>query len=218
MFGMGVLNLTVAMKLFFGVMLLVFGLVLPAGLTQQVDVPARLLSPLPGEALQGVVMIQVELDPTQVSGFELDYAYQDGASPTWFLISESQAIDSAQILAAWDTTTISDGDYQLRIRVILKNGLFHETSVPGLRIRNYSTIETSTPSPTPVVTGTPILPTATMQNTPTMGFPTALPENPVRFDQSRMIEGILDGLLVVVGIFAFLGIYSGIRHIQRKRE
>ena len=179
--------------------------------------PAPRFTP-PGEAVQGVVLIQIEVDPAQSTGFDISFAYQDGINPTWFLIAESQQINSSQIQAAWDTTTISDGNYQLRLRVNLKSGLTSEIIATGIRIRNYSIIETSTPSPTPVVTGTPIPPTPTLQNSPTPGIPTPLPANPVQFDQTRLLEGIKVGLLTVAGIFAFIGIYTSLRRIRHRRE
>ena len=211
------LNLTVAMKLV-TLILLMFRLFFPVVNHYQEEVTPHILSPLPGEAVQGVVLIQLELDPVQTTGFDISFAYQDGNNPTWFLIAESQEIETNQIQASWDTTTISDGDYQLRLRVNLKNGLTSEVIAEGIRIRNYSLIETSTPSPTPVVTGTPIPPTPTLQNSPTPGIPTPLPPNPVRFDQARLLEGIKFGLLVVAGTFAFLGIYTSLRRIRRRRE
>jgi hypothetical protein len=211
------LNLTVAMKLV-SLILLMFRLFFPVVTHFQEEIILRLLSPLPGEAVQGVVLIQIEVDPAQTTGFDVSFAYQDGNNPTWFLIAESQQIETNQFQSSWDTTTISDGDYQLRLRVNLKNGLTSEVIAKGIRIRNYSIIETSTPSPTPVVTGTPIPPTPTLQNSPTPGIPTPLPSNPVRFDQARLLEGIKVGLLAVVGGFAVLGIYTGLRRIHRRRE
>jgi hypothetical protein len=217
-FGLGVLNLKVAMKAFSFAMILIVQLFLPVRIEAQVEIPARLLSPLPGEALQGVVLIELELDPTQTTGYELAYAYQNSLVQTWFLISESKSIETGLLQATWDTTTISDGDFQLRLRVFLTNGLLHEVYATGLRIRNYSTIETKTPSPTPLTTGTAVPPTTTPEITAMIGIPTLLPDNPARYDQLRMIEGIKTGLLIVMGGFAFLGIYYSIRRIQRKRE
>ena len=216
-FQPGMLNLTVAMKLV-TLILLAFRLLFPVETHLQGEFIPRLVSPLPGEAVQGVVLIQIEADSAQSTSFDISFAYQDGTNPTWFLIAESQQINSSQIQAAWDTTTISDGNYQLRLRVNLKSGLTSEIIATGIRIRNYSIIETSTPSPTPIVTGTPIPPTPTLQNSPTPGIPTPLPANPVRFDQTRLLEGIKVGLLTVVGIFAFIGIYTSLRRIRHRRE
>lgn len=209
------LNLTVAMKLVLVVFLMIHTIFTASVHPQEAALP-RFVSPLPGEAVQGVVNIQAELDPAQTSGYELDFTYMDDPEENWFLVAEGRELPGIALQAAWDTTTISDGNYRLRLRVFLKNGLFSDIIVEGVRVRNYSSVETQTPTATPIITGIPVPPTATLENTPTRGVATPLPANPVGFNQGRFLQSVKNGLLVVVFIFALMGSHAIIRRLRRE--
>jgi hypothetical protein len=134
----------------------------------------KLDSPQDGEALQGVVEI---IGTTDIVGFQsAEVAFAYGAdSSTWFLITGSEQAVRDDVLASWDTTTIADGTYLLRVRVYTTDGEVVDVEARDLRIRNYSPIETSTPRPEEETTLEPqfVQPTATPLPTPT-----ALPEIP----------------------------------------
>ena len=93
--------------------------------------------------------------------------------------------------------------------------------VPGLRVRNYSAIETNTPVPTstpaPADTHAPLV-TSTMTLTPVSFTPTPLPPNPAQIDTRDIGMSIGKGGIVVISIFAILGIYQYIRNRNRKDE
>ena len=218
MFGGGVLKLTVAMRLIPLVWLLLFELMLPGVRLPQGEEMPRLVSPLPGEVLQGIVEIQFAVNGEVSAGYDLSYAYQDTLTPTWFLIAESQTVEGSSLKSSWDTSTISDGNYQLRLRVYFKDGTWQELFCEGLRIRNYSMIETNTPSPTPLLTGTPLPATPAMQVSATLPAPTALPANQARFDQARLMHSMKQGLLGVAILFLTIGIYGLLRRIGRRRN
>jgi PTH1 family peptidyl-tRNA hydrolase len=145
-----------------------------------------LSAPLPGQVLQGKVPITGN---TAIEGFqsiELTFAYANNPTGTWFLILYSSLPVADGLLAQWDTTTITDGDYTLRLVVRLADGSQQTLTLPGLRVRNYTPIETDTPPP-PVPSATPAPgqapiqpPTATLPATATAlpPTPTALPTNP----------------------------------------
>jgi hypothetical protein len=86
---------------------------------------------------------------------EVSFAYGSDAGRTWFLIQESQQPVSGGALATWDTTTLTDGDYDLRLLVSLKDGTQQQVVVKGLRVRNYTPVEASSPTVTPLVSATP---------------------------------------------------------------
>ena len=78
--------------------------------------------PKQGDVLQGVVTIRGSSNETGFLSAEVDFAYAGDTTGTWFLIATgSQPVDS-NILASWDTTTITDGNYNLRLRVTLTDG------------------------------------------------------------------------------------------------
>ena len=80
--------------------------------------------------------------------YEIDFAYSSDSTQSWFLIQESTSPISEGILAVWDTSVITDGDYNLRL-LINKAGDGQEIiEITGLHVRNYTPIDTQTSAPT----------------------------------------------------------------------
>ena len=179
-----------------------------------------ILSPTPGQALQGSVVIQ---GTTRIAGFksaELSFAYTNNPTDTWFLITLLDTPVVSGTLGTWDTTTITDGSYDLRLNAIREDGSRVTAVVKGLRVRNYTPIETSTPTPvTPTATLLPgELPTATPTPLPTITpTPTALPPNPASLVPRDVAFSLGKGALGVAGIFALMGAYALVRRMVRNR-
>lgn len=183
-------------------------------------------SPLPGQAVQGVVSIQGSSTAESVAGeafwkAEIAFSYAD-APETWFLIAESSEPVTGGVLAQWDTTRITDGNYALRLLVRQMDGSEQAMVVEHVRVRNYSPIETDTPTPIPTATEaleTPG-PTVTLTPTPTLTplprTATPLPTNPAVLTPAQAAEGMGKGVLGAAGVFAGLGVYYQIRRIRRR--
>jgi hypothetical protein len=180
--------------------------------------PVAITSPLPGELLRGQVTISGRLDVPAFVSAQLEFAYASNPTDTWFSIqSFSQPLADAT-LAVWDTTTITDGDYVLRLRLNLEDGTVQEASVPitiGNDVLPTATPEpTSTPEPATVLIPTPFFvaasPTPTELPRPT---PTVLPTNPVSIGQSAVYASVGRGALVILGLFALAGLI-----IRARRE
>lgn len=177
------------------------------------DAPAvAITSPAPGGAVRGEVTVT---GTTGVSGFtssQLDFSYASNATDTWFLLQTSTQPVTDAALAVWDTTLITDGDYILRLRVFTEDGTFQEVTVP-VRVQNDTPIPTPTLvfTPTPnrldVQLPTPFLvaasPTPTSTPRPT---PTPLPANAASMDQTAIYTSLGRGALVIIGLFAFVGL------------
>ncbi len=174
-------------------------------------------------------MIEVK-GSTITDGFassELLFAYANDTSQTWFLIAEDTRPISGT-LALWDTTTLTDGDYTLRLLVNRLGADPIRFEVPGLRVRNYSPIETGTPAPTltPTITSTVdpnSLPTATPtlipspspipSLTPTL---TPLPTNPAELSEQGLTGGLMSGALGAGAALVLLGFYLALRKALRR--
>ncbi len=169
-------------------------------------------SPISGDAIRGEVTITGTTDILGFASSQLDFSYASNPTDTWFTIQTStQPVDDSP-LATWDTSLISDGSYILRLRVFADDGRFQETTVP-VKIQNDTPIVT----PTPVVTSTPnkldaglptpflvaSSPTPTLTPRPT---PTLLPTNAVSMNQIAIYTSLGRGALVIIGLFAFVGI------------
>ena len=205
------LNLNVRlMKLHF---LLLSGFFL---LAAQESPPIAITSPAPEEILRGQVTITGKVDVPSFVSAQLDFAYASNPTDTWFTIQtfSQPLVDST--LATWDTTSITDGDYLLRLRVKFEDGTFQDVTVP-IKIGNdfvpTPTLEpTSTPEAETVLIPTPFLlaasPTPTDVPRPT---PTALPSNPVSLRQNQIYASLGRGALVILGLFARAGIIIRVR-------
>lgn len=167
-----------------------------------------LSSPLPGQALQGLVTVSGSSDVEGFASAEVAFAYAGDPTGTWFLVAAADSPVSDGVLAVWDTTAISDGDYVLRLRVRLSDGAFRDATVPDLRVRNYTPIETPTPAPT--AGQAPPAPSATPSATP-YPTPTPLPPNPAGLTPAGVWTGVFYGGAAAVLLYALIGLYLWLR-------
>jgi hypothetical protein len=175
-------------------------------------------SPQTGQTLQGTVSIEGN---SAVDGFlsaQLQFAYADDPTGTWFLIQETDQPVQDGTLATWDTTTLTDGVYSLRLRVRLADGTSFETQVDDLRIVN--TVPTETPvavAPTSAPTALPTQPKPAPTSTGTpYPTPTPLNANPVAVQPGMVYASLQNGALVILGLFVLFGLILGIRSRKRK--
>jgi hypothetical protein len=178
----------------------------------------KITSPAPGDAIQGVIVITGTTDVDDFSSAEMSFAYHDeDENDDWFLIQKStQSIGAGQI-AVWDTTTITDGLYDLRLLVRLTDGNTTEVIVSGLRVRNYTSIETNTPQPTSAYLATVEQPTSTAFAEEAAISPTILPTNSIEVTQDVLSRKAVQGVLAIAIFMGVLGIYVTVRNwIQRK--
>ena len=185
-------------------------------LAAQESPPVAITSPAPGEILRGQVTITGKVDVPSFVTAQVDFAYASDPTGTWFNIQTFSQPLADSTLATWDTTSITDGDYVLRLRVNFEDGTFQDATVP-LKIGNeLLSTPTAEPSSTPevdsVLIPTPFLlaasPTPTEIPRPT---PTALPSNPVSLGQNQVYASLGRGALVILGLFALAGIILRVR-------
>ena len=180
--------------------------------------PVTIASPVAGDILRGQVTIAGTTDIPNFLSAQLDFTYASNQAGNWFTLQAIPQPAHETSLAVWDTTSITDGDYLLRLQVFLSDGTTQEVTVP-VRIQNDTPIPTSTPVPTvtpeeavSIQLPTPFLlaasPTPTEVPPPT---PTALPTNPVSLTQSEIYGSLGRGALVIIGLFAFAGIILRLR-------
>lgn len=196
--------------------LLVFGMALgvvpavEAGAVKAIVPRIEISQPRPGQALQGSVHI---LGSTNIRNFgngKLEFAYQNNPTDTWFRLAESDQGIVNEVLAVWDTTTISDNNYQLRLTVTTRDNQKHIYQVEGLRVRNYTPIETDTPQPVQQReegVETTLAPTSPPRT------PTPLPTNPLTLQEGDLIQSALKG----VGMVAILFLLGTVLLVLRQR-
>lgn len=185
---------------------------------QDVSPSIFLQIPRSGEVLQGVEKVSGKIRGDGLEKAELSIRYAGDDHNTWFFITsleiEDETISSVEFNFEWDTTRITDGNYDLQVTARFSDEIIIRERVDQLRIRNYSPIETRTPDPEQKLEEEETaVPTATITAEPT---PTSLPDNPVSLGSDDILGAMGKGLAVVGILFGLGGIYSVGKRIQRK--
>lgn len=202
------LDSTVAMlKLFFAFLLFLIQ-----------DSPAGISSPQTGDELRGQVEIAGNMTVPNFASAELAFKYTaSDSADNWFAIQTFPQPVAGPALAVWDTTTLTDGDYNLRLRIFLLDGTFQDVIISDLKIRN------DTPEPTqfvPTETALPQFSAATSLpalNQPTstaiITFPssTPLPANPASVTTTSIYSTFARGALIVLVLFIFFSLILRLR-------
>ncbi|MBI3244050.1 MAG: hypothetical protein HYZ49_17340 [Chloroflexi bacterium] len=184
---------------------------------------AIITSPASNETVAGVVNITGTASHPQFIRYEIAFAYDPSPTDTWFELqppSETQITDN--LLAAWDTTSISDGVYMIRLRVFASGtDTPEETIVRGIKIQNTAppTAAPAATSEAATPTSTPVLPTATFAPTfASSPFPAISPVSPSSpsFDLSPYTSAFCNGVYLTFGVFIFLGLYASLRDKIRR--
>lgn len=198
--------------------LLALALFLPTGASAQAGTTIRITAPASGDVLQGLVNVTGTSAADGFFASELSFAYASDPTSTWFLIYSTDQPVTEGLLAAWDTHLVTDGDYDLRLRVTLQDGTILETLVTGLRVRNQTPTETATLAPTftPGPADTPVpsplpptpMPAPTATHYPT---PTPLPPNPAAVTPTEIYSFLGRGILLALLTFVVVGIFLRLR-------
>ena len=179
--------------------------------------PVNVTYPIHGQTLKGSVNITGSIALDGWTGYELAFADTAGAELNWFTFATGTNPFADGLLAAWDTTAISDSDYNLRLRVFAPGG-DQDVFIYGLRIRNY-TVDTpqptatasasATPSPSPAAT---ITLTFTPQPTSTpYSTPTQLPPNPASLRSDEIVFNLGRGAAFTALLFGVFGLFLRLR-------
>lgn len=208
------LNLSIAMlklPLFFSLILLM----------QAANI--SITSPQAGETLYGQVDIAGNMDVPNFASAELAFSYavsEGGAdsdsAESWFAIRTFPQPAQSQIIAVWDTTTVTDGDYILHMRVYLQDGSSQDVAVSNLKIRNDipdsikidilpQSIQSAAVSQSPV---------ATIESAPLFpSFPssTPLPLNPVSVTPPSIYSSFARGGFIALVFFILFSILLRLR-------
>lgn len=178
---------------------------------------ARIVSPSDGEALQGTVEIIGTVTGIGFQYAEINFQNDEGEeNSTWFLIEQIDETIVDDVLAAWDTNAIADGDYNLQVVAYYEDGHRVNSVVEGLRVRNYTLIETKTAVELDTEADADITPTAAKATaTPRGATPTPLPPNDLALDEGNFIRiGITGGMLGLLSLL-IIGFWLLIRRRNR---
>ncbi|MBN1439180.1 MAG: hypothetical protein JW929_07210 [Anaerolineales bacterium] len=101
----------------------------------QADEALRIDSPAAGETVSGMVEISGTAAASGMMRWRVEFAYDPDPTGTWFPIAEGASPVTNGVLAEWDVTRISEGEYTLRIAAYFADGSMRESIVRGIRVR-----------------------------------------------------------------------------------
>ncbi len=175
----------------------------------------KISNPHSEDVLQGVISIIGSTDLDGYDHHQISFNYADSQADTWFLIAKSDNIVSDAELATWDTTTIADGNYKIRLEVFLKDGSSTETLVDELRVRNYTPIETQSITPQ-LFEGEGILETGTpFSNNGNSKTSHEEVRNPITVSMEDFYKSLAGGAVLSISIFLLMIIYSTFRGLMK---
>ncbi|MCB9451774.1 MAG: PKD domain-containing protein [Anaerolineaceae bacterium] len=129
--------------------------IVPPSIIQPTNTPLPIsiviLSPIPGNVVAGNVQVLGAAIHPQFLQYQLEYGPDPNPGNLWFPASgivQTPVLNG--LLGIWNTTTIQDSLYQLRLRVTLRDGTSLITTVNNIRIQNQV--------PTPIPSATPTIP------------------------------------------------------------
>ena len=187
------------------------------------------------EVVRGVIEIRGTAAHADFWKYEL--AAAPFGTQNYFNITVSESPVTNGVLGVWNTGTVQDGTYTLRLRVVRRDGNYDEFTTQRVLVGN--TLPSPTPtadvSPTATVTPTPEPPTATpVIVTPEIPTPTPAPTEtptPVGISDAggdsdagggqdsagdllqTAIDAFFTGARVVLAVFLFIGFFFAVKHL-----
>ncbi|NUQ39739.1 MAG: hypothetical protein HUU23_18510 [Caldilineales bacterium] len=187
-------------------------------------------------------MIEIRGSAMHPEFWKYELAAAAFGTQNWFNLGVSETPVQNNVLGRWDTRTVPDGTYTLRIRIVKRDGNYDEYTVQRVLVANSAPLATPTPeiSPTPTVTPTPPPATATpvlltpIIPTPTLAAAnTATPTPLVAADAPgpaasstddggnapltdlgpRAAAAFLDGARLVLLAFLFVGLFFAVKNL-----
>ena len=177
--------------------------------------PPFLSVPSRGQNVKGVVDITGSTLVDGFTSFIVDFAYSQDKTNTWFEIQSSNQNIASGVLARWDTQSITDGDYRLRLRVFTTLGEPKAYVVEDVHVRNYTATDTPLPlmtiTPAPTETTTPLASIPETVTSTSFPRPSPLPGNPVQVTGGQIISSIARGVTAIAVLFLFFGLLMRLR-------
>jgi PKD repeat protein len=119
--------------------------------TTPLPISIVILSPIPGNVVAGNIQVLGAAIHPQFLQYQLEFGPDPNPGNLWYPATGIvQAPILNGLLGIWNTTSVQDGIYQLRLRVTLRDGSTLATVVNSIRVQNQA--------PTPVPSNTPNIP------------------------------------------------------------
>lgn len=125
-----------------------FGFQFPTSTPMPVNIV--ILSPVPGNIVAGNVQVLGAAIHPQFLQYQLEYGPDPNPGDLWYQVGGiSQTPVNNGFLGVWNTTSVQDSVYQLRLRIYLRDGTSLITVVNNIRIQNRQPIPPATATTIP---------------------------------------------------------------------
>ncbi len=175
----------------------------------QPDDTLRIDFPASDGTVSGIVDIRGSAAEPGMMRFRVEFGYDPDPTGTWFLIFEgTDPVRNGQ-LGVWDTSSISEGNYALRLAAYFADGSIRETITRGLHVRRG--VPPATASTAVAVTSISPDPSAYARAAAAFPAPTAVFDaGPAASERPAPISGLafLTGALLVLTGFGLYWIRS----------
>lgn len=196
--------------------LILLFLFLPGIVLAQAD-EITIISPSDLQVLQGVMEVQARVSTDDVLSYELLFGYSGETNErNLFLLAQGNAFPKEEPLYRWDTTLIPDGDYRLVLRVYFSNGEKREAVIDGVKVRNYSPVESPTASDL-ILSTEPVLETPANTPLPVSFTPTPPRPNPGSIQPTQWTGSVVRGIAVSLLLFIGFGMVLSLRKRKKRR-
>ncbi|MBI9047019.1 MAG: hypothetical protein JEZ06_21205 [Anaerolineaceae bacterium] len=180
------------------------------------EIPA-VYSPRSGDVLKGSVIIDGNSEVDGFTNIEIAYSYDNqDDEQSWFMIFHGDEMVSDGTLAIWDTTLITDGDYELRVRFKFEERDDFDIFIRNLKVRNYSIVESVEEIETAQEVEIRTEPTPGKSDTVAMNDKIVFTKNPASITVEAYMMKIFQGVgLTGIGLLVLL-VYYSIRSSSKK--
>ena len=205
------LVLTVAMYAILARLLIILPVL--GSVFQAQQTPAVLMTqPVQGESVRGVVQVMGSAVGEGFSSYDLVYSFENSETPNWFSITSANQTVENGVLGHWDTTTITDGDYSLKLVVHWQDGSQQEVILQHILVRNYTASADTSSDGTPRVE---ITPESSRQAEGGL-LQASTSSNPASLTIEELRKTIYLGAGFGVGLILLVGVYVLARHLSRR--
>lgn len=162
-------------------------LLLPAmmalAMPAQQDVRPIIAQPAQDAPVRGVVQIIGTATHPQFQKYQIYFApWPVPSDDAWAFVSESFTQQQLGLLGTWDSRTVTDGTYALRVRVVKLDGNYHDSDPRRVLVANTRAVASPTSetmnTPEPLPTELPVTPTGVVVTEPTSAATAAVTPEP----------------------------------------
>jgi len=171
-------------------------------------------APVSNEMVEGVIEIRGSVPEEDFASAEVLYSYAQTDRDTWFLIKRLDKVVQDDVLAAWDTTTITDGVYRIKLTVKSADGSENEVVVENIQVSNYTRVQVQLEGNTAIQTANS---SAAAEIVAPRSAAAETRVNPASIQPQEVQRTVIIAILLACAALGAIALYSSIQSRRRRR-